>query len=201
MIGFLPKTLEVEGKPYNIDSDFRTALLIMQMYNDRALSLYTKHITMLNMLFTVLDDDGKPVTIIPDNLDEAIHKAILFLDIGQEDNGKNEPKLIDYNKDEQLLFSAVNKIYTREVRAEKYMHWWTFFGLCQEVNDDSLISYIVSIRKKIASKESLDNHERKFYRENKDIIDIDHKEEVGASVNEIKRLAKSDYQAFLDALD
>lgn len=182
MIAYLPQALEVDGEWYDIDSDFRTALLIMQMYNDRALSIYSQHATMLNILFTVLDEEGKPVTKIPKNTEQATIEAIKFLNIGQEDtqNDIGEPKVLDYEKDAQLLFSEVNAVWKREVRLEPYMHWWTFYGLCQKIDSEGFLAYIIQLRTKIAKKEKLSKEEKEFIKENEHIIIIEDKESISS---------------------
>ena len=174
MIGLLPKSLVIDGIEYDIDSDYRTALLIMQMYNDRALSVLNAQMTMLNILFTTIPEgESEPVTIIPENISEAIKQAMWFLNIGDNDNNiKLTKRTIDYKKDEQLIFSAVNAVYTKDVRSERYMHWWTFYGLCQAIDGESLISYIISIRNKLFNGKKLEKHERDFYKQNKNLIII-----------------------------
>ena len=177
MIGLLPKSLVIDGIEYDIDSDYRTALLIMQMYNDRALSVLNAQMTMLNILFTTIPEgESEPVTIIPENISEAIKQAMWFLNIGDNDDNNGDVKsikrTIDYKKDEQLLFSAVNAVYTKDVRSERYMHWWTFYGLCQAIDGESLISYIISIRNKLFNGKKLEKYENEFYNQNKDLIII-----------------------------
>ena len=171
----LPTSLEVDGELVEIDSDFRTALLVMQMYNDRAISLQSKHGLMLSMIYSVLDDNGEVVSTLPENVEEAANKAIWFLNIGMEeqDDVESKPRLIDYEKDSQYLFSAVNNVLSREVRSDDYMHWWTFYGFCQSIDDSSLMSHIINIRSKRASGKKLEKDELEFYRSNKDIIDIE----------------------------
>lgn len=173
----LPTSLEVDGELVKIDSDFRTALLVMQMYNDRAISLQSKHGLMLSMIYSVLDDNGEVVSTLPENVEEAANKAIWFLNIGMEEQGdvesKSKPRLIDYEKDSQHLFSAVNNVLSREVRSDDYMHWWTFYGFCQSIDDSSLMSNIINIRNKRASGKKLDQGELEFYKANKDMIDIE----------------------------
>lgn len=177
MIGLLPKSLVIDDVEYDIDSDYRTALLIMQMYNDRALSALNAQMTMLNILFTTIPEgESEPVTIIPENISEAIKQAMWFLNIGNNDDDnvdvKSIKRTIDYKQDEQMLFSAVNAVYTKDVRSEKYMHWWTFYGLCQAIDEESLISYIISIRNKLFNGKKLEKHENEFYKQNKNLIII-----------------------------
>lgn len=185
MIGNLPTSLEIDGEYYEIDSDFRRALLIMQMYNDRALSSEEKEMTMLQILFTPIPIAGEePVCNIPNNINQAIEKAIQFLDVGQVNKANSEMKpIIDYEKDEQLLFSAVNSVFAKDVRSERYMHWWTFFGICQAIDNESLISHIMGIRSKLNNKQKLDESEKAYYDENKHLINIGEANDL--SVNDI----------------
>lgn len=171
----LPTSLEVDGELVKIDSDFRTALLVMQLYNDRALSSKTKHGLMLSMIYSVVDDNGDIVSTLPNNVEEAADKAMWFLNIGmdEQEDTVSKPRLIDYEKDSQHLFSAVNSVLSREVRSDDYMHWWTFYGFCQSIDDSSLMSNIISIRSKRASGKKLDQEELEFYNSNKDMIDIE----------------------------
>lgn len=195
----LPDSLEIDGIDYPIDSDFRTVLLIMDMYSDKKLSEMGKHLTMLEILFTPIPNEGEdPITNIPPNFNEAVKQAMWFLDIGQtkkvnykpkkdidgklikDTNGnvimeideKPEPVLLDYKQDEQMLFSAVNAVFSRDIRAEKNLHWWTFYGLCQSISSDSLMSTIMSIRNKIAKGDKLDDQEKKYVRDNNHIVVI-----------------------------
>ena len=167
MIGDLPKALTVDGREYDIDSDFRTALLIFEAFGDAELSSLNKQFTMLELLYN---------PIVPPDIDEASKQAVWFLDVGQDEKQKNKnvhnPKTMDYKQDEQLLFSAVNAVATRDVREAEYMHWWTFYGLCQAIDSESLIAHIINIRSKRAKGEKLEKHELKFYHENIHLIEF-----------------------------
>lgn len=212
MIGALPTSLNVSGEYYDIDSDFRTVLLIMDMYGDNEISMTNKHLAMLEILFTV-NVGGELITNVPHNVEEAIEKATWFLNVGQSPQGKMKPKLdidgnlqfdssgnvvmerapstprtLDYKKDEQLLFSAVNAVYTKDVRSEKYLHWWTFYGLCQAIDNESLISSIISLRSKVASGVELDKYEKDFVDENKELVLINNNNEYEAMAAELRSL-------------
>ena len=165
MIGLLPTTLEVDGVEHRINSDFRVALLIFEAYGDPELSPVNKQLAMLEMLYI----DG-----IPANTDEAQRQAVWFLDIGIDSKfkKKDDVRTMDYAQDEQLLFSAVNAVATKDVRAEEYLHWWTFYGLCQAISPESLIAHISNIRQKRGKGEKLEKHEQKFYAENRHLIDF-----------------------------
>jgi len=178
MIGELPKSLEVDGVSYPINSDFRAVLLIFEAFGDESLSPLNKRITMLEIIYTPLasEDEPEPEPNIPPNEEEAVRKALWFLDVGIDEKNKKSgdelSRTMDYAQDEQLIFAAVNPIFAKDIREESYLHWWTFYGLCQAINPDSLISHIVSIRSKKAKGKKLEKYEQEFYAENRHLIDF-----------------------------
>ena len=66
---------------------------------------------------------------------------------------------------------AVNKVAGKELRAEKYMHWWTFLGYFMEV-EDGLFSQVLSIRQKKARHKKLEKWEKEFEKENLDLVKL-----------------------------
>ncbi len=176
MIGALPKSLVVDGIEYPINSDFRAALLILEAYGDPSLSAFNKQLTMLEVIYTPMptEDNPDPEPNIPPNTEEAQRQACWFLDVGLDKRKKSieDVRTIDYKQDEQLIFSAVNAVYTRDVREEAYMHWWTFYGLCQAIDSESMIANIANIRFKKAKGQKLEKYEQMFYKENRHLIDF-----------------------------
>ena len=170
MIGQLPKQLNINGTDRAIRSDFRVALLIFQAFNDPELSDQEKSIAMLDCLY----EDAE---IIPqEDFQETYEKAVWFLDGGgieetKETNHRRAKKVMDWEQDEHLIFSAVNKVAGYETRAEEYLHWWTFLGYFNEIGE-GLFSTVINIRQKKNKGKKLEKHEQEFYRENKTLIDI-----------------------------
>lgn len=170
MIGRLPKELNINGTDRAIRSDFRVALLIFQAYNDPELSDQEKAQTMMECIYE--DYEGIPY----DDWQEAYDRAVWFLDGGgveeeKETNHQKAKKVMDWEQDEQIIFSAVNKIAGRETRAVEYMHWWTFLGYFNEIGE-GLLSTVINIRQKKNKGKRLEKYEQEFYRENKSLIDI-----------------------------
>ena len=100
--------------------------------------------------------------------------AVWFLDGGmvhEDSNYNKSKKIIDWEQDEQMIFSAVNKVAGKETRAVEYIHWWTFLGYFNEVGE-GLLSTVISIRQKKNKGKKLEKYEQDFYRENKSLIDI-----------------------------
>ena len=182
MIGELPRTLEVDGKQYEINTDYRIALLIFEAYDDVDLTDNERAEICLSCLYGENN--------IPENVSEALKRAIWFLDGGDAPKSKSyNRKLIDWKQDERIIFPAINKVAGREVRTVEYMHWWTFLGLFSEIGE-GMFSSVMNIRTKKAKNKNLEKYEQEFYRDNKDIIDIKphYTEAEQAEIDRLKKL-------------
>jgi len=188
MIGELPKSLNINGTERAIRSDFRTALLIFQGYNDMELSDQEKVLVMLECLYVDFED-------IPEaEFQEMSEKAVWFLDGGSqstanENKSQRPKKLMDWEQDEQMIFSAVNNTAGFETRATEYLHWWTFLGFFNEIGE-GLFSTIISIRQKQAKGKKLEKYEQEFVRENKGLIELKQKytAEEQAEIDRLNKL-------------
>ena len=162
----LPTSLNIGGVDFNIRTDFRAILDIMIAMNDEELEDWAKTVVMLEILFENFQD------IPEENMQEAAEKAIEFIDCGQQDDGKQSPKLIDWEQDARLIIPAINKVAHTEIRSLPYMHWWTFFSYFMEIGE-SLFSNVVTYRSNRAKHKKIEQWERDFYKENKDLIDFE----------------------------
>ncbi len=174
---YLPTSVEVDGKAYKIDSDFRTALYIMELYDDRAISHQLKHHTMLGMFYTTLDEEtGELVTDIPENLELAVKAAFEFLDYEDEYNKTKTSgiKTMDFKKDRRMIMSAVSEVSTKydDIREAEYIHWHTFVDMCQKISGESQLGYIINLRYKLAKGEKLTDDEQKFYKNNSSLVSM-----------------------------
>lgn len=166
MIGDLPTALKIDDEQYEINSDFRIALLIFKAYNDGELSNYDKMLVCLKCLYK---------DKIPENTEEALKQAAWFLDGGDMPKSKQAPvKLMDWEYDQSIIFPAVNKVAGYETRTVEYLHWWSFLGLFNEIGE-GLYSQVMNIRSKRAKHKKLEKWEREFYNEHKALVDIKHK--------------------------
>lgn len=165
MIGRLPTSLEVAGTDWNIRTDYRDILVIMEAYNDPDLSNQEKAEIMMAIVYEDFEQ------IPPEHWKEAANKAVWFLDCGQEMEKEPKKKLIDWEQDEPILFPAINKVAGREVRSEEYLHWWTFMGYFMEI-EEGTFSMVLCIRQKQSKHKKLEKHEQEFYQNNKSMCDI-----------------------------
>ncbi len=170
---YLPNSIEVDGKSYMIDADFRNVLLIMQMYNEKDLSAEMKHMTFLSMLYSYYDEDrDEIVTDIPENTTEALMQGFKFLNKGKEDDGSgsSKQKTLDYEKDSGLIFSALIELLKSDIRAEKFFHWYSFIDSISAISGDSTLSYVTRIRQKRLKGEKLETHEADFFKKNRGLV-------------------------------
>ena len=164
MIGGLPRSLTVNGTEYPIRSDYRDCLNILSAFNDRDLTDEEKVLITLRVLYK------EPVK--QDDVLEAYNKAVWFLNCGDTINKpQTSAPIYSWEQDEQLIFSAVNKVACKEVRAVDYLHFWTFMGLFNEIGEGAFAT-VISIRNKKRKNKQLEKWEKEFYRNNKDMVDL-----------------------------
>ncbi|MDE7098781.1 MAG: bacteriophage Gp15 family protein [Ruminococcus sp.] len=167
MIGELPESLEIGGKLYKINADFRVILNIFQAFDDPELTEREKCFVCMKNLFADFES-------IPEkDLQTAINQAYWFVGGGNmpEKNDVQKAKIIDWEQDESLYFPAINKVAGFETRAVKFLHWWTFLGYFNEIGE-GLFSQILHIRSKKSDGKKLEKWEKEFLQKNKNIVEI-----------------------------
>ena len=171
MIGELPKALTINGRAYDIDPDYRNILVIIQAFDDEDLTIQDKAYVLLARLF-------KNFKEIPANsYGEAYTEAMKFVSCERRDlkEQKKKPRLIDWTKDEMLVFPAINKVAGFEVRSVEYMHWWTFMGFFQGISSEDTFGFVLSIRQKRARHKKLEKYEQEFFNRNRELCDLNFK--------------------------
>lgn len=167
MLGQLPRTLTVNNRQYNIRTDFRDVLKIIAAYNDPGLLDREKVYVCMKNIFVDFAD------IPSDFYQEAYNAAVRFIEGGIPNNGGKNPKVVNWVKDEHLIFPEINKVAGYEVRETKYLHWWSFLGYFQAVDRDGLWGAVLSIRHKRATGKSLETHEKEFFRANRALCSVE----------------------------
>ena len=106
------------------------------------------------------------LSVDEDEMKSLVDNTFLFFNCGQKNSGAEmNYKTIDWEQDSQLISSAVNKVAGREIRADLYLHWWTFMGYFNAVGESAL-STVVGIRSKIMKGKKLEKYEQEFRRNN-----------------------------------
>ena len=164
----LPTTVEINEQSYAIrdKGDFRMVLGCFQVLNDIELSENERLLACLIIFYEDFNEVENVLSLDEEITKRLIDSAFLFMNCGQEHSaGETKYKTIDWKTDEQLISSAVNNVAGKEVRAEQYLHWWTFMGYFNAVGESAL-STVVGIRSKIAKGKKLEKYEQQFRQDN-----------------------------------
>lgn len=171
-----PTSLNIGGADYEIRTDYRVVLDLFTALNDndlmdedKQIEAYMKSRVILEIMFPQCDD------IPAEHVQEALDKVAEFIDMGITEDSK-KPKTMDWEQDAPILIPAINKVLNTEIRAQKYMHWWTFLGAYMEIGE-SLFSNVIHIRQKKAKGKKLEKWEQDFYKENHSLIDFKQKDQ------------------------
>ena len=180
MIGALPETLTVGGVEYPIRTDYRNILDIFEAFQNPDLSDVEKWEVAIYMMFecfSCYDDafEAAEAGFLVEGaengfpIDEAIKQISWFISAGQPEKQVLEQPTYNWTQDEQMIFSAVNKVAGKETRELEYLHWWTFLGYFNEVGEGTF-SFVVGIRNKLNKGKKLEKHEKEFLSHNKELV-------------------------------
>lgn len=171
MIGALPEVLTVGGEDYSIRTDYRNVLQVFEAFQDPELTQEEKWIVAIYLLFEGFSCDDDVLEAAQDGFDlgEAMKQISWFISAGQPEKQVLEQPTYNWTQDEQMIFSAVNKVAGRETRELEYLHWWTFLGYFNEVGEGTF-SFIVGIRNKLNKGKKLEKHEKEFLSHNKELV-------------------------------
>jgi hypothetical protein len=158
----LPKAHSIGGTVYDINTDYRDILEIIQYLTDESRPEFIRWQIAVSLFY---NQD------IPDScMQEAMEYIAEFIAVDRRDKAPG-PKLLDWEQDAHIIISDINKVPGKEIRSVHYMHWWTFVSLFSGIGEGQL-STIVSIRHKKATGKKLEKWEQEFYREHKSVIDF-----------------------------
>lgn len=193
MIGTLPDSLIVGDTKYSIRSDYRNVLQVFEAFNDSELAQEEKWIVAIYLLFEDFSCADDVMEALENGFDmgEAAKQISWFISAGQPEKQVLEKPVYDWQKDEQMIFSAVNKVAGRETRELEYLHWWTFLGCFNEIGEGNF-SFIVSIRNKLNKGKKLEKHEREFLNNNKELVKLQKRK----TKEELEQ--EAEYKALLD---
>lgn len=180
LIDLLPTEITINNKVYEVNSDFRTLILISLLLCDPQ-----------------VDDDNKVKQSlilfypdVPENIKEAIKQLTWFNRCGKEIEYKKSKKnntatgkrTLDYEKDADLIYSAFMSQYKLDLQ-DIDLHWWKFQSLLNSLNEDNRLCEIMKYRGMDLSKIQ-DKEQKKFYKEMQELYSLDD----GFTLEEIEEL-------------
>jgi hypothetical protein len=162
----LPTTVTIDGVTHKIRNkcDYRVVLDCIEAINDIDLEPQNRAYCALYIFY----EDFENIT----DYEKAIEEMYKIINYGEEDDGTQHKKLMDWKHDFKPISSGVSKALGYDVRnPEKFTHWWSFLSGYMEIGE-SVFSTIVSIRQKKQKGKRLEKWEEEFYRENRKMVDL-----------------------------
>lgn len=156
----LPKSLEIDNKNYEIETDFRTWIMINQLIQDEEINDYLK----LDIMFDLVFKSERPTKII-EARDKIIEFYTRFKNV--EDNGGGGDIAFDFEVDSDLIFTAFFIDYKIDLCDIEYMHWFKFMALFLSISENTQLSKIMQYRTMDLSKIK-DKEQQTFYRNMKE---------------------------------
>lgn len=163
LIDGLPSAVEVDGREYALNTDYRVGLQIMTAFEDPELTGYEKQCIMLQLLYPTIPPDTR----------RAAELAVKYLNCGQDGGGESSgdgTRYYSWTQDARYIMSAIEQTYHIDLPVTD-LHWWRFVGMFLDLNEDCFFSKLLYLRKQKA-KGKLTKEEQEWYRSIQDIADL-----------------------------
>lgn len=157
----LPQQAKINGKQYDLNTDFRVILKIFRAFEDESLPEIFRWLVALRLFYRQEID--------PKDRQAAMEYLAQFLACGQDTTGGLP--LFHWDRDADAVIAGVNAAAGCEVRTLENVHWWTFLSWFYAMPPGQL-STRVAIRQKLQKGQKLDPWEQEFYRDNKALVDM-----------------------------
>lgn len=170
----LPTTVEVNGIDFGIRKrgDYRMVLDVFSILEDSSITQSERIMTALLIFYEDFEDFQD--VLMCQYVEELSKQMFNFFNAGRPEGKRLERKLVDWEQDSAMITSAINNVANKEIRAEDYLHWWTFVGYYMAIGESTL-STVIGLRDKILRGKHLEKWEREFRRENPQYFVWNHK--------------------------
>lgn len=161
----LPTTVEVNGKTYEINTDYRDILTILSLYNRNDLSEMGKSLAAIQIFYK---------DKIPTDTQIAAKKMFEFINLNEEQSEEDAKPLMpvyDWEQDYLAIVADVNRVAGCEIRALPYLHWFTFMSYFHAIGEGQL-SFLICLRTKLRKGQKLEDSEREYYAQNRSKVNL-----------------------------
>ena len=169
----LPTYICINGinHPIRNKGDYRVVLDVITALNDPDL----KPIERVECALFIFFEDFEVMD--SSDYEEALKLEMEFISYNAKDKDKQAKKIMDWEQDFPLIIAPINRIIGKEVRSIEYFHWFTFLSAYYEIGECSF-QFIVGLRDKMNRGEKLEKYEKKFIRENKELVELNNRYSV-----------------------
>lgn len=181
LIDLVPTTVNIDHKQYEINSDFRNAILFELLMQEDEIAELDKTMQALELFYPVC----------PKNINEAVEKMLWFYTGGKDDKNSTSKKsgsvnninrIYSFDFDDDYIYSAFLDQYGIDLQDIEYLHWWKFKAMFKSLKEDNEIVKIMGYRATDLSKIK-DKEQREFYKKMKQVY------ELPKSRNEVEKIS------------
>ncbi len=152
LTGGLPRTVNIKGVEYPIETDFRTFIQFELIMNDDEDDL----VQVAKAMHLVYGEE------LPADAPGAVDALLWFYSGGQPQKMKKAQRTYYFDHDADYIYSAFLDQYGIDLSDVEYLHWWKFRALFRSLKEDNEIVKIIGFRSvKVDSRMPKDR--RKFY--------------------------------------
>lgn len=184
LIDVPPDNVEIEGREYEINSDFRTSILFEMLMMDDDVDTDTKMMQAVELYFGEYPSG--------ENIADVLKAIMWFYQCGRTDKertvdkpvrrpGENDDadhdELVEENKDEKVysydyddeyIYAAFLEQYGVDLVDVPYLHWWKFRAMFKGLNSDCQFVKIMGYRATRITK-NMSKTEKEYLRKMKKI--------------------------------
>ena len=183
LIDLVPKTITIDNKEYEINSDFRTSILFELLMQDKSIKDNDKIYLALELYYPN----------IPDDINSAIEKMLWFYRCGKDlitskrkGKSKSDIKIYSFEYDDDYIYAAFMDQYGIDLQDIKYLHWWKFKAMFKSLKEDTEIVKIMRYRSMDLSKIK-DKNEKAYYKKMQELYKIPISKDEQEKLEEIER--------------
>lgn len=152
----LPEKIEIEGKSWNLRTDFRNGIRFELAMLEPESSDTEKLMRGLEIFYPD----------IPTNLDAAVERVLWFYRAGEEIQSKSGApgrvkRTYDFELDSEYIYAAFLSQYHIDLSRDD-LHWWRYLALFKSLSEDNEIVKIMGYRSVVIDS-NMSREQKEFY--------------------------------------
>lgn len=169
----LDKLPQYTNNHLKIRTDFRESIKFELLMQDRNIPEKDKVLKALKLYYYDLSELK--------NLEQAINDILWFYSCGKEENKRNEEneekvrkntkQIYSYEFDDEYIYSAFMEQYGIDLNSIRYLHWWKFKALFNNLNEKIQFVKIMEYRA-IDLTKIKDKSKKEYYRKMKKLYSL-----------------------------
>jgi len=125
----LPTSIEIDGRAWEINTDFRDCLRIILALEDDELIEQEKQFVLLSVLYKE----------IPSNTAQALVQGSRFLNGGKAVSKVRTYRYYSMDKDAGFVFSAFKQTHDIDLEQIEYLHFWKFLAYFMDLGSNTMV--------------------------------------------------------------